>query len=272
MKKRNKIIVGCVSALALVSVASVGLATWLVGVTQEAKDVSIKAEVDGVQNQTVYIDAALVENSTVKVAEDSPVPVEGTKIVGTATNDGESGIQVDTNALNFTFDNITIRVGSSATSTPNKVIIELDNKTSTCNQVKDEANKIGDTYRKNTSNDSLGYWTYLAFRTEIAIDETNFTSNSEGEFTIYTWNGHKVGESEEMSKTYKLERGTFFKNHEPTTFYNDDVVSTNKVTDFDDLLTLSNNAYSELDAMKKALTAEGAGLTLKVSLVTSNNL
>ena len=266
MKKRNKIIVGCVSALALVSVASVGLATWLVGVTQEAKNVSIKAEVDGVQNQIVYIDAALVAGSTVKVAEDSPVPVEGTTIVGTAQNAGESGIQVSADALNFTFDNITIRVGSSATSVPDKVIIELDDKTSTCNQVKDEANLLGDTYRDNEGNDSVGYWTYLAFRTEIAIDGTNFSSRKEGEFTTYTWNGHKVGEGEEMSKTYKLGRGTFFNNHKPTTFYNDDVVSKNKVTKFNDLLSLSNKAYSELDAMKDALTAEGAGLTLKVSL------
>ena len=266
MKKRNKIIIGCVSALALVSVASVGLATWLVGVTQEAKDVPIKAEVDGVQNQIVYIDAALVANSTVKVAEDSPVPVEGTKIVGTATNDGESGIQVSADALNFTFDNITIRVGSSATKVPNKVIIELDNEASTCNQVKDTANSLGDTYRKNTSNDSVGYWTYLAFSTEIEINETNFASQTEGEFTTYTWNGYKVGESEEMSKTYKLEWGTFFSSHKPTTFYNEDVVAKNKVTDFDTLLSLSNNAYSELHAMQEALTAEDAGLTLKVSL------
>lgn len=254
MKKINKILAGCIGCLAVVSVSSIGFATWLVGVTQNSLDLTIAAEVDSVQNQTQYVDAVLVTGQTIAVAEESAVDRDGKKIVGTAQNDG-NGIKVDANALSFKFQSITVRIGDNVTDAPNKVKIELkDDKNTFIKVEEEEDNKMGVTYRKTESQGGLGYWTYLSFSTTIDLDSTNFNVSDKETYTEYTL-------KDPSSKAYKLNWGTFFGGERPTTFYNNLIAEQS----FNELLTMSQNAYSELDAMYKAFY--GQQLTLSVSLV-----
>lgn len=253
MKKINKILAGCIGCLAVVSVASIGFATWLVGVTQNSLDLTIAAEVDSVQNQTQYVDAVLVPDQTIAVAEESVVDRDGKKIVGTAQNDG-NGIKVDPNALSFKFKSITVRIGDNVnvTNAPNKVKIELKDDKNTFNKV--TQNIMTETYRKTETQGELRYWTYLSFSTTIDLNSTNFNVNDQETYTEYTL-------KDPSSKTYKLNWGTYFGGNRPTTFYNNLIAE----QDFDELLTMSQNAYSELDAMYKAFSDHQ--LTLSVSLV-----
>lgn len=251
MKKINKILAGCIGCLAVVSVASIGFSTWLVGVTQNSLDLTITAEVDSIQNQTQYVDPVLVAGQKIAVAEETVVDRDGKKIVGTAQNDGD-GIKVDSNALSFKFESITVRIGDNVSNAPNKVKIELkDDKN---DFIKVEENTMGETYRKTESKGGLEYWTYLSFSTTIDLDSTNFNVNDQETYTEYTL-------KDPSSKTYKLNWGTYFGTNRPTTFYNNLIAE----QDFDTLLTMSQNAYSELDAMYKAFS--GKQLTLSVSLV-----
>lgn len=251
MKKINKILAGCIGCLAVVSVTSIGFATWLVGVTQNSLDLTITAEVDSVQNQTQYVDAVLVADQKIAVAEETVVDRDGKKIVGTAQNDG-NGIKVDTNALSFKFESITVKIGDNVTNAPNKVKIELKDDKNTFIEV--EENTMGETYRKTDTQGGLGYWTYLSFSTTIDLDKTNFSVNDRETYTEYTL-------KDPSSKAYKLNWGTYFGGNRPTDFYNNLIAE----QDFDELLTMSQNAYSELDAMYNVLS--GKQLTLSVSLV-----
>ena len=251
MKKINKILAGCIGCLAVVSVASIGFATWLVGVTQNSLDLTIAAEVDSVQNQTQYVDAVLVAGQEIAVAEESVVKRDGKKIVGTAQNDGD-GIKVDENALSFKFESITVRIGDNVTGAPNKVKIELKDDKNEFNKV--TTNTMTETYRKASSQGGLGYWTYLSFSTTIDLDSTNFNVSDKETYTEYTL-------KDPSSKTYKLNWGTYFGSTRPTSFYNNLIAD----QEFNELLTMSQNAYTELDAMHKTLS--GKQLTLSVSLV-----
>ena len=60
MKKRNKIIAFGVSSLAILSVCSVGFATWLVGVQKTSEEVKVNATVDETTiNQSVFLTATI---------------------------------------------------------------------------------------------------------------------------------------------------------------------------------------------------------------------
>lgn len=252
MKKKNKIIVGCLSTLALVSVTTVGFATWLVGVTQTTQGLQANLQVDNVQNETIFVEAALSTNE-ITVAEESAVDRTGKQIVGTKTNAEDEGIKVDTNALSFTFTSLTVRIGDSATNEPDQVEITIDNgdKKSTCNKVANEGNKMGATYRT-----TAAPWYYLDCDVSIPLTEEYFTISDEGTYTTYTLNAKKM--------TYKLKWGSFFGGDRPTTFYNGLV----KNQKFEELLIMSNNAYTELSTMNTVL---GSGtLDLLVSLGNSS--
>ena len=67
MKKRNKIIAFSVSTLAVLSVCTVGFATWLVGVQKTSEDVKVTATVDDTTNQSVFLSAKIAEG--IKLAE-----------------------------------------------------------------------------------------------------------------------------------------------------------------------------------------------------------
>ena len=252
MKKKNKIIVGCLSALALVSITTVGFATWLVGVTQTSQGLTANLQVDNVvQNETLFVEAKLSTNK-ITVAEEEAVKRTDKQIVGASTNAAESPIKVDGNALSFSFTSLVVRIGDSVTNAPDKVKVTIDNSEgkSVCNKVESTGNKMGSTYRTTEAP-----WYYLDSKVSIDLNETNFDVMDEGTYTTYTLKSEKL--------TYKLTWGSFFGNTKPTEFYNGLV----KSQSFEELLTMSNNAYDELSTMNSTL---GAGtLDLVVSLETT---
>lgn len=254
MKKRNKIIAGCASVFAVVSVATVGFATWLVGVTQKSVGLGVVTQVDSVQNETQYVEAKVTEGTKITVAEKAAHVREGKNIIGASENDSSSVIKVDANALSFSFESITVRIGDNATTPPTKVVITLDDEKSTVNQVKE--NKMGTEYRSALTG-SPDYWTYLRLDPVTLTLAGNFTAQDNGSYTTYTL--------KDDSKKIELGWGTFFNKTNPVVYYN------NLVSDetFEELLAMSDNASAELTKMNDVLTGDEetpAKLTFNIAL------
>lgn len=251
MKKRNKIIAVCASVFAVISVATVGFATWLVGVTQTSLGLGVETQVDSVQNETQYVEATVAEGTKITVAEKEEHKRTGKNIVGASANDGEAAIQVDENALTFSFELITVRIGKNATTPPTKVVITLDNEKSTANQV--TQNLMTETYRP--ALEEGNYWTYLALEPITLTLSTDFNPTDSDTYTTYTL--------KEENKLVQLSWGTFFGGDEPT----NPVAYYNGLVDdqgFEELLNMSDHASAELTKMNEVLSA--GTLTINVAL------
>lgn len=255
MKKRSKYITLSVSALALVSVCSIGFATWLVGIQQTTDEVTLKAEVDDYVNDTVFLSANL-STTSVKICEkEEHVKGEG-DIIGTSK--GTIGYAAD--GLSFTFSDITLKVSKKATVDPESVTISLSTEVgdNTWNSVSTEKNELDD---KRTSIEGIGTgpWTYLAFdkvTLDVGTDLVDVT-NQQNDKTIY--DTYSI-----TNKELSFKWGTFFNSKDPTDFYNG-VYS--KVNDFDEVAEGVTAITTELEAMKGAFANQT--ITLKVEAETS---
>ena len=118
MKKKNKIIIGAISAFTLVSVATIGFSSWVIGVQQQEVDVEgLKLSVDTVENDSVFLEVSLPANETVKICEPSKVTrTETTDIVGTSDSTASGGIGYSEDAMKFSLQTITLRVGKNVSS------------------------------------------------------------------------------------------------------------------------------------------------------------
>lgn len=254
MKIRSKYIALSVSALALVSVCSIGFATWLVGIQQTTDEVTLKAQVDDYINDTIFLSANL-STPSVKICEkEGHVKGEG-DIIGTS----KGTIGHDANGLSFTFSDITLKVSKTATVKPNSVSIYLSTEDgdNAWNSVSAEKNELD---AKRTSIAGTGPWTYLAFdkvTLNVGTDLKDVTNEQkEEDKTIY--NTYSIDD-----KKLSFKWGTFFNSIDPTDFYNG-VYS--GVNDFDEVAEGVTAITTELDAMEGAFT--GQTITLKVKAET----
>lgn len=269
MKKRNKIIAFGVSSLAVLSVCTVGFATWLVGVQKSSEDVKVTATVDDTTNQSVFLSAKIAKG--IKLAE----------AAGTGSDDGGDykiieATQGEINTahedyLGFTFSELKLTMSEDDfVGKPDAIKISLPvysagtvelNKgnTVTTNEFSEDGKREGSS------------WTYVSF-TDVTLDLTaeNFTitdSKTDG-FKEYTIIGGK--------NDFTFAWGTFFdkdtlEDKSPVNFYNslytdadfEEGGSHSGEDKFGVLLKASQKATKELEAMKKNLKE----LTLKVEAI-----
>lgn len=259
MKKRNKIITFSVSTLAVLSVCTVGFATWLVGVQKTSEDVKVTATVDDTTNKSVFLSAKIAEG--IKLAEAAGTGSDGGnyKIIeatqGSINTKGEDYLGFNFSELKLTmseddFDGkpnaikISLPVYSAGTVELNK------GNTVTNNEFSEDGKREGST------------WTYVSF-TDVTLDLTaeNFTitdPKTDG-FKEYTIIGGK--------NDFTFAWGTFFGTKSPVTFYNslftDADFEEEGKDEFKVLLDASQKATTELEAMKTNLKE----LTLKVEAI-----
>ena len=272
MKKKNKIIIGAISAFTLVSVATIGFSSWVIGVQQQEVDVEgLKLSVDTVENDSVFLEVSLPANETVKICEPSKVTrTETTDIVGTSDSTASGGIGYSEDAMKFSLQTITLRVGKNVSSeeipTGVKFTLPSEEGKNTFNTVKTNefASSEVDGWQDKTGR-SGSSWTYLALETTIAL--TEFTSDSEtnssASYTTYTLE----------DKQLTLLWGSFFgnasvsgENKKPTDFYNGLYNEASPTPSFDILMEAATKATTELKAMNTAMTNKTS--TLKAEVVT----
>lgn len=266
--KTSKIIAFTACGVALVSLVSVGFATWFVGVQQKNQDVTMNLTVDTIENNTYFLTAKLAADE-VKIGENVKVDkAEADDILG--VGDGSAGIALDENAMKFTFSEISLKLGKSSgggttVTKPSKVTISLTNVKNSSGdgtnykEVGAGGNKLGNKdddskYRPDLSENEK--WTYLAFEKTLSIG-TDLILDGDAEdsetYETYVLSGGTLA--------CELAWGTFFGSEKPSTYYNGLFEGE---TDIKKLTSGALNVATELSNMSTALSGKNLTLTVAV--------
>lgn len=268
--KTSKIIAFTACGVALVSLVSVGFATWFVGVQQKNQDVTMNLTVDTIENNTCFLTAKLADDK-VKIGENVKVDkTEADDILG--VGDGSTGIVLDENAMKFTFSEISLKLGKrsdggTTVTKPSEVKISLTNVKNSSdhddvtnyNEVGAAGNKLGykddsSKYRPDLSDNKK--WTYLAFEKTLSIG-TDLILDDDAEdsatYETYVLSGETLA--------CELGWGTFFGSQKPSTYYNDLFEGE---TNINKLTSGALNVATELSDMSTALSGKNLTLTVAV--------
>lgn len=265
--KKSKIILYSILGLSVVSVGTIGLSTWLVGVQQKTQDVTMSLTVDTIENNTYFLSANL-ESESVIIAENEKVDKTEGDVLG--VGDG-SGATLNANGMKFSFADITLKIGKYSngeayTEAPEKIKVALatvtDSLTETdYNLVTSDKNKLGNKdentpYRA----ESEGGWTYLKLEKEFTISTDFDLNNEDDQYEIYTLKDENLA--------FELGWGTFFgtdSNSKPSTYYNGLFEGE---TDVNKLTNGAINVATELQEMAVQLSSKT--IKLNVSVVENN--
>lgn len=276
MKKKG-LLLGLIS-LTTISLAGVGFATWVVGVTKREDKGNLNVEVDEVKNDSVYLTAKFDDNAKVAIAETNAVTKpEGYGLVSVSDNStNNQGLALNENALKFSFSELKYVVGNaiSVDAMPKYLKLELKDEDNKFNVVSSKniklTDKKGSRPVKKYGEEKDPTLNYLYFKeyvdlTKEGVVTSDTTSNSSTTYTL-------------ANKEFKLLWGNFFgnttftsgtTNNEPSTYYNN-LYKDVENPSYDTLLDASTKAYQELEAMKTVLTAKDTKFTITVSLLTSS--
>lgn len=263
--KKSKIILYSILGLSVVSVGTIGLSTWLVGVQQKSQDVTMSLTVDTIENNT-YLLSANLESKSVVIAENEKVDkTEGDDVLG--VGDG-SGSTLNANGMKFSFSDITLKIGKNSSGeanaeAPKKIKVALatvtDNSTETdYNLATSDKNKLGnkDENTPYRAESEIG-WTYLKLEKEFTIS-TYFEATEDDQYEIYTLKDENLA--------FELGWGTFFGvDSKPSTYYNGLFEGE---TDVNKLTNGAINVATELQEMATQLSSKT--IKLNVSVVENN--
>lgn len=272
MFKKKKIVLTSVLALAGVSLATVGFATWVVGLQKTDDSLTVNAVVDSSENKSIYLEAVTKKDEKVIISESVAytASVDNKEIMSAVEKEDttEGVTYVNADALKFHFTTLQYSLGKAVADKdkPTKLNIELLGKTENkINFVDSTGCLMDELYR------TKGEYSYLKLKTSVDLTKVeNYEINPTGVTTGASYDVYVI-----KQKEFKFQWGTFFgnsadtmevdgKNQSPVKFYNSKS-STRPIDDslkknlFDDC----ENANKELKAMEAALKGN---LTIKVSL------
>lgn len=275
MFKRKKIVLTSVLALAGVSLATVGFATWVVGLQKTDDSLTVNAVVDKSENKSIYLEAVTQKDEKVIISEskEHTADVDKKEIMSAVAKEDttENVTFVNTNALKFHFTTLQYSLGKAVNENdkPTKLKIELLGKTENAKNFVGASGCLMDetTYRAKSE------YSYLKLNTSIDLNASTYDMNPTSVTTGNSYNVYVL-----KRKKFSFEWGSFFgnsadtmdgeANKSPVTFYNEksktraDGESLKKNL-FDDC----ENANKELAAMETTLKGT---LTIKVSLLFEN--
>ena len=245
--KKSKLVLFSVLGLAAISIGTVGFATWAVGVQRKEASLTLTAVVDNTVNDSVILEATINSSKQFIVADKIEVNKVNDEIIGTSKGEGTVGYSAD--ALKFSFETLQYSVGSSVTTLPTKMIIELveDSGINAKNYVAEEGNKIGTTFRTNNAP-----WTYLNFKQEITLSDATYTVQNHDSYDTYVI----------TNKDYVMNFGSFFNNSDSICNYYNGL--SYKTLTASEIFKLTNNIKAELDTMNTQLSS--GSLTVKVTI------
>lgn len=278
MFKKKKIVLTSVLALAGVSLATVGFATWVVGLQKTEESLRVKAIVDSSMNKSVYLEAVTSDEKVIVAESVAHETAATNEIVTTAAG---TGVTVSDKALQFSFTKLQFSIGNDINETmvgyPVSMTIELL-KTDNCNIVKVDDCKMDTNYRDAAEDtDGKSQYHYLQFSHTFDFDFKGENPNVE------CIKGNEPGSTlsyktyQVKNRTYTLQWGNYFGNKatestSPLNFYNQKAVAKAATIEakkgdvksalFED----AEKANQEFKAMKAALEGSGSELTVKVSL------
>ena len=271
MKKKNLLI--ALIGLTTISLAGVGFATWVVGVTQKEVDSNLNVEVDDALNDSVFLKASFATDAKVAIAETAEVPgstkSDIVKVVDKSTEAGtHKGLPINTNALKFSFKTLEYIVGNAVADAnkPAYLKLELTDLKNDSNIVKTNATKLTD--KKGARPADASTLRYLYFKEYVELNADSYTTDpttADGSSTTYTL----------KNKEFAFSWGNFFgnvdtttTNKQPSDYYNG-LYKGDTAATYETLLAASTQAYQELTAMKSVLTAPDNVFNIKATLLTA---
>ncbi len=277
MFKKKKIVLTSVQALAGVSLATVGFATWIVGLQKTDDSLTVNAVVDKSQNKSIYLEAVTKKDEKVIISETVAYEAKADKkeiMSAVEKEDTTAGVTyVNADALKFHFDTLQYSLGKSVdpNDKPTQLKIELLGNTENAKNFVDANGCLMDV----TAYRPKGEYSYLKLNTVVDLNESNYTINPEGVTTGDSYDVYVL-----KNKEFKFEWGTFFgnskdtmegtENKSPVTFYNE------KSKGRADDANLKKNLFDDCEKANKELTAMEAALKgelkIKVSLVFGNKV
>lgn len=219
-KTKKYTILGVV--LATVAVSSVGLATWLTGLTQTSDSADVSVDIDVVKDSTQYVSIALAEGENgLTFCESAEVSLESNKVIGFDNDDNskEPDLTINLKEFNFVYSN-----DSFAFS---KLTLKLTiNNAKWPTYTRKEGNALGLVAQEYSYIDLVGGAALSddsGYGIEITSDnlETYFETETEYKGSAYTF--MKFNQN---ALTFK--RGTLFGDgsQTPSEFYNSKIPST----------------------------------------------
>ena len=258
--KKKKIILGSCVGLALVSLCSVGFATWLVGMNKESATASITdIKFDTVSSQTKYVDIKGVAGDTLTIVDNSVTSnPDGTNNI-ILQGDSKTDLTVALNkfelayseegtfnslVLSASIDGVGTRLPAYTTQTK-----DIFGRTASTNYYYIKLDKFSETSSASYTDTTITY-------NSTAL-ESDFDANSE---TIAGFNYYKIKNS---NKTLKFTWGNMFDGKAPIKYYQDKL---DDEKDIETKLKMLNAIDQELTAMNEAFKNKTIKITVTLDV------
>ena len=260
--KKKKIILGSCVGLALVSLCSVGFATWLVGMNKESAETNItNIQFDAVSSQTKYVDIVGATGDTLTIVDNSVTtnPNGNNNIIleGTSTKDldvaltkfelaySSKGSTFEKLELNASIDGVDTGLPAYTTKTT-----DVFDRTANTNYYYIKLDKFSGTSTATYTDTKITY-------DEVTELKSDFNANKvpiEG-FEYYT--------IKDTSKTLKFTWGNMFGGQAPIEYYQGKL---NETTDIAKKLKMLNAIDQELTAMNEAFKNKTIKITVTLDV------
>lgn len=271
MKKtgRNKVLLSFSIGFAVVSLSTVGLATWLIGL-QNNKVVldNINVVVDGISDETSYLN--------IKVADDDhginisdTINAEVAPETGGVSLDGEPNNDFEVKLSSFD-----IVYSKDAMFSSLNIDVKLDNEKFPVATLSESTITFPDASSTTTtdyferSGESL---TFIDF-----VDKTNFTQEtdltSNGYTSVPDYDGYKFfkksNTSEKDYQSFEFTWGSIFENKSPIKYYNEKIKNAENT---DAKLNMLNQVKVELSQLNKLFTGKTITITVTLNVGSNSN-
>lgn len=243
-------------ALATVAVSSVGLATWLTGLTQKSVSAEVSVDIDVVKDSTQYVSIAKADNETgLTFCESAEISLDQGRVIGFDNNNSKTqDLTINLKEFNFVYSNDSFEFSKLTLK------LTIDNaKWPTYTRT--EGNALGLVAKEYSYIDLVGGKALSGgsgYGLEITTSnlDTYFETETEYKGSAYTFMKFK-------QNVFTFKRGTLFGDgsQTPSEFYNSKIPSTDTTVQKVNKL---EQVKTELAAMKDAFV--GKTMKIEVSL------
>lgn len=256
-RNKNKIILGSILGVALVSLVTIGFSSWIIGLQKTTDQVDgLAVQVDTVEDQTAYLNIGVAEDEAINIVETNvDNTADGIKFTQTEDFDDDFNIT-------FTSFQVILPEGSADYDVVNFEVKLVHGDSET------ELPKYK--YSSDVGTDALSRgnteYTYIEAAKLTYTLSTDFKKVTTDGYDFYTIKTDSDG------NIFKFKWGSLFgENSSPVEFYQGKIDAVNETGQEDtdeqlkQKLQIMNQANHELSAMHTAFYGEDGGYTLKIT-------
>lgn len=241
-------------SLAALAISSVGLATWLTGLTQETFSADVQVQVDVVKDSTKYVSIALADGENgLTFCESGELSLDGNRLIGFTNNNSKMpDLSVNLKEFNFVYSKDSFEFEKLTLK------LSLNDGSSWPTFTREEGNALKEETTKKTFIDLEGASELTDGGYGLEITSSNLANYFKTE-SSYTGDEYSFMKFNQSALTFKW--GSLFDNGSPAAFYN---AKFSKEDTTIDKVNKLEEVKTELKAMNNAF--EGKRINIEVSL------